>query len=280
VDRRTFLTRVALGVLAVGLGTGAVIGGDQFALQAAANAKKPRAPRALFAERGHPHTTGAPEALPIYFGAPVLAKVKFPGATLYKLPGDGNLVALTVDDGTDTNVVAAYIEFAKRTGMRLTFFVTSKYPSWTDHAAAMQPLIESGQIQIGNHTVSHPDLTKLSSGAIADELGRCGDFIHSTFGVDAAPYFRPPYGYVNAHVTSAAQAAGYPQPVMWYGTLGDSGPISDENLVNLANTWMLPQHIVIGHANYPTIINHMDELAHLIKDRALQPVTLDDVFTR
>ena len=42
------------------------------------------------------------------------------GGVLNKLPGDGNLLALTVDDGVNTDVVRLYTEFAKDTGVRLT----------------------------------------------------------------------------------------------------------------------------------------------------------------
>ena len=103
----------------------------------------------------------------------------------------------------------------------------------------MRPLVESGQIQLGNHTVSHPDLTKRSTGAIQAELSGCGDFIRSTFGVEAAPYFRPPYGYLDAHVHEAAREIGYTQPVLWYGSLSDSGLITEEQVVQFAQTWFL-----------------------------------------
>ena len=55
----------------------------------------------------------------------------------------------------------AYTQFAKDTGVRLTFFVNGTYDSWTDNLAMLRPLVESGQIQLGNHTWSHPDLTTL-----------------------------------------------------------------------------------------------------------------------
>ena len=44
----------------------------------------------------------------------------------------GNTVAITVDDGADSSVVDAYLDFAKDSGVRLTFFVTASYPGWTD----------------------------------------------------------------------------------------------------------------------------------------------------
>ena len=276
MDRRRFLTRIGLGVLGLGLGAGALAAGDVIAggLLPASH------PRGIGAPRPEPHPVPVAAKLPPYFEAPHLTKVALPGATLYGLPGQGNLMALTVDDGASSEVVAAYTELSRRTGMRLTFFVTKRYPSWAENAVAMRPLVESGQVQLGNHTVSHPDLTKLSTGRIQAELTGCGDFIRSTFGVDAAPYFRPPYGYLDAHVHEAAREVGYTQPVLWYGSLSDSGLITEAQVLQFAQTWFLAQHIVIGHANFDPVTHVFDQLMQLIRDRALQPVTLDDVFNR
>ena len=280
MDRRRFLTRVGLGVLGLGLGAGAIAAGDIVAGGLLPAPHPSLYPRGIGAPRAQPHPIPLGAKLPPYFKPPQVTKVALPGGTLYGLPGHGNLMALTVDDGASSEVVAAYTELSRRTGMRLTFFVTKKYPSWAENATAMRPLVESGQLQLGNHTVSHPDLTKLSTGAIQAELTGCGDFILSTFGVEAAPYFRPPYGYLDAHVRAAARAIGYTQPVLWYGSLSDSARLTEAQVVRFAQTWFLAQHIVIGHANFDPVTHVFDQLMQLIRDRALQPVTLDDVFTR
>ena len=293
MDRRRFLLRAGLGVLGLGLGAGAVAAGDAVAngfrptfaptfgpAGAAGPVDHAGSARGLGRPRPEPRPMPIAKRLDPYFEPPRLTRVALPGATLSSLPGAGNLLALTVDDGASSKVVGAYTELCRRTGMRLTFFVTAKFDSWRENAAAMRPLVESGQLQLGNHTMSHPDLTKLSTGAIQSELVGCGDFIRSTFGVDAAPYFRPPYGYLNPHVQSAAREVGYSQPVLWYGTLSDSGLITEAQVLDFAQKWFLAQHIVIGHANYDPVTHVFDQLTELIRDRQLQPVTLDDVFRR
>lgn len=267
---------LGLGALGAGLGAGAVEGG----VAVASAPVPPPVPRAVAHPRPAPHVIAAPTLMPPYFPRPHLDRIPIPGGVIYGLPGDGNLVAFTIDDGTSSEVVGAYAEFARRSGMRLTFFVTSGYPSWSDHAAALRPMVESGQIQMANHTRSHPDLLKVGDGRIRDELERCGDFIRTTFGVEPSPYFRPPYGNYDGRVLAAARSVGYPQAVQWYGSVGDSGPITDADMSMLIDRWFLPQHIVIGHANVGTVLSHFDEIAATIRDRGLQPVTLDDVFLR
>ncbi len=230
------------------------------------------------APRPVPPTLVSAQDLPPQFFPPQLTKHPVPGGTITRLPGPGNAIALTVDDGASSEVVGLYTEFAARSGMRLTFFLNGSRPSWTDNAPALRPLVESGQVQLGNHTWSHPNLTKLSAQGVVEELQRNEDFIHSMYGVSGKPYFRPPFGFHNAAVDSVARSVGYPVPVLWYGSLSDSALITEDQLKGFATQWMLPQHIVIGHANFLPVTNCFDFLADLIHSRSLQPVTLNDYF--
>lgn len=202
------------------------------------------------------------------------------GTVLKQLPGNGDLLAWTVDDGADTAVVRAYTQFAKDTGVRLTYFVTAGYRSWTDNAAQLRPLVESGQIQLANHTWTHPDLTRLPPSQIADELKSTDAFLRNTYGVDAAPYFRPPYGHHNAAVDAVAADLGYQNPTLWSGDLRDSALLSEDVIVRLAYQYFAPQTIVIGHLNHAPITHVYGQLVDIIRARRLRTVTLNDVFLR
>jgi peptidoglycan-N-acetylglucosamine deacetylase len=48
-------------------------------------------------------------------------RVPVAGGVLTRLRGDGNQLALTVDDGASSPVVAAFAQFCRDTGTRLTF---------------------------------------------------------------------------------------------------------------------------------------------------------------
>src|SRR5690348_4655508 len=54
---------------------------------------------------------------------PLTSRIPLAGGVLSSLPGDGDLLSLTLDDGVSTEVVAAYVQLAKATGLRMTFFV-------------------------------------------------------------------------------------------------------------------------------------------------------------
>lgn len=212
---------------------------------------------------------------------PATARIRLPGSgALSQIPGKGDLLALTVDDGVSTEVVGAYVQFAKDTGIRLTFFVNGVYDSWTENLAALRPLVESGQIQLGNHTWSHPDLTTLSKGDIAQQLKRNDDFLKKTYGVGAKPYWRPPYAKHNAAVDAVAAEFGYTVPVLWSGSLSDSTLITEEYILKMADQYFTPQAIVIGHLNHKPVTHVYPQLVEIIRDRSLRTVTLNDVFRK
>ena len=100
-----------------------------------------------------------------------------PAGVLTRLPGDGNQMALTVDDGTSVPVVGAFAQFCQDTGTRLTFFVNGVNTSWSVNAPALRPMVDSGQIQMGNHTWSHPYLNRIGLSAVADQIRRNADFL-------------------------------------------------------------------------------------------------------
>ncbi len=136
----------------------------------------------------------APQLLPYHFAVPQVEK-RSPSSLMFDLPGDGNLVALTVDDGGDSDVVAAYARWIADTGMRVTFFLNGSLPAWTEQsrcagARSWPPGTCSWRTTPGR-TAIRP---RRSNQQIVDDLMTNHEFIQSTYGVSAKPYYRPPFG--------------------------------------------------------------------------------------
>jgi peptidoglycan-N-acetylglucosamine deacetylase len=267
LNRRRFL-----GALSV-----AVLGGAAMAHGGLGNPA--HTPTAAAAAHTPPPPAGGKVVPPASLSPPPIVRVPLPGGgVLNKLPGDGNLLALTLDDGVNTDVVRLYTQWAKDTGIRLTYFVNGINRSWTDNLALLRPLVESGQIQLGNHTWSHPYLTKVPASRVAQEISRNDDFLKSTFGVDARPYFRPPYGRHNSTVDRVAADLGYTAITLWLGSLSDSTVVTEDYIVQMARRYFTGQAIVIGHLNHPPVTHVYGQLRDVIRERNLRTVTLNDVF--
>jgi peptidoglycan-N-acetylglucosamine deacetylase len=267
MNRRQFLGSLAASVVA-GVGAARLIVDPQprtFAQTPAADIaiSGPTAPRALLPP------------------PPPSSRIPLPGGgALMKIPGEGDLLALTVDDGVNSEVVRAYTQFAKDTGIRLTYFVNGIYDAWTENLDLLRPLVDSGQIQLGNHTWSHPDLTTLPKEQVAEQLSRNDAFLKNTYGIGAKPYWRPPYAKRNATVDAIAADLGYKVPTLWSGSLSDSTLITEEYIVQMADQYFTPQAIVIGHLNHLPVTHVYPQLVDFIRDRNLRTVTLNDIFLK
>lgn len=223
----------------------------------------------------------APAAAPVpERPTPVPAGRPGPAVQVDRLPaGSGQRIALTIDDGYAPEVVSAYVQFARTTGIPLTFSPNGAYSTaWTPQAAALRPLIHSGQVQLINHTFSHRDMRRLPDVAARTELETNEAWVVKTFGVTTRPWYRPPFGFHNAHTDALAANLGWTRIAMWNGTFGDATLLSPEELMANARTWLRPGTLMLGHANHPTVTRLYDQLVELIRQRQLQPVTLDTAF--
>jgi peptidoglycan/xylan/chitin deacetylase (PgdA/CDA1 family) len=266
VDRRTFLALLAAGMAAT--------------LTACAEAVGTIRPPQLAGHRAPSGASGAGQAENA--AAPPVVEVITSGgpASLDRLPDrpGSHRFALTIDDGVSTEVLDAYVDFVKSAGLRVTFFVNGVYDSWTAVRPKLAPMVESGQVQLGNHTWNHPSILKLTAAQITDQLERNETFLRRTYGVAGRPYFRPPYGDHDARTDAVTGGLGFDRTVMWYGSLGDSSIVTPAQLVAAARQWFGAGRIVIGHANHPAVTQVYPQLLELIRQRSLQTVTLRDVY--
>ncbi|WP_255707720.1 polysaccharide deacetylase family protein [Blastococcus sp. KM273128] len=153
-----------------------------------------------------------------------------------------------------------------------------RYRAWEQNAALLRPLVDSGQVALGNHTWSHPDLTTLGDAEVAEEIRRNRDFLRSTFGVQT-PFFRPPFGARDERTDRIAADLGHPTIALWNGTFEDNRVLTGEELLAAARRWFSARTIVVGHANHPTVTAVYGQLLELIAERGLTTVTLADVWS-
>ncbi|HSP65955.1 MAG TPA: polysaccharide deacetylase family protein [Candidatus Deferrimicrobium sp.] len=213
--------------------------------------------------------------------APVPIPPPRPGLPVLVTHGPGELkaLALTIDDGTSADVVACYVAFALQTGFALTFFPNgSVRGNWEPRAQALRPLIERGQVQIGNHTWAHSDLRGMSDTAIRADLERNDEWIQKTFGITSRPWLRPPYGNRNVHTDGVAASLGFTHIVNWSGTFGDSAVKTPTEILGAADLYGNPGAIILGHANHAPVTKLFGQLLAVFAAKGLAGVTLDQMF--
>jgi peptidoglycan/xylan/chitin deacetylase (PgdA/CDA1 family) len=84
---------------------------------------------------------------------------------------------------------------------------------------------------------------------------------------------------LSADTDRVAADLGYTTITLWSGTIGDSRPIKEADLIAYAKNSFQPQQILLAHANLPTITHCYAQLIDIIQSRNLQTITLNDVLS-
>ena len=275
IGRRALLGLLGLGVAGVLAGCDA----EPHDAAIAANHVRPRRhpAHASVTAAPAPSPGPSPAALP-----PIPPPVSGPSQIFWQGPPasvGARQVAITIDDGYCAECAEAYAELAQATGIHITFNPNGCYGEiWTPLAKALKPLIEAGQVQIGNHTFNHWWLTELSDSQITAQLEQNEEWIQQTYGITARPWWRPPFGSYDDRTNDLAASIGYTNVLMWNGSYGDSTPLRPRAIMALAREYLRPGVVMLGHANHPEVTHIFPQLAEIVAARGLHPVTLDEMF--
>lgn len=129
------------------------------------------------------------------------------------------MVTLTIDDGWNKD--DRILGLLESHGIRCTVFpiggrgVAEANPEWIRR-------MDRGGFEVCTHTYSHYKLTDHPEQWISDDIRKGREVIASVTG-KRYPYMRPPGGFLNDAIISAAAANGC-YVVMWSNSLGDTNP--------------------------------------------------------
>ena len=180
------------------------------------------------------------------------------GRDLTTLGTTRRVVALTFDGGSGNEAVGSILRTLVAEHVPGTFFLTGQFadafPSSTRAIAERYP--------VGNHTYHHLDLTTLSAQAIRVEVRTAAARIKTMTGKDPRPWFRFPFGAVDARTISVVNAECY-VPFRWtvdtLGWKGTSGGQSTASVVARAVAGARPGEIVLMHVGgHPTDHSTLD----------------------
>jgi len=152
------------------------------------------------------------------------------GRTLTAPHKPGQL-ALTFDDGPNPAWTPRLLDVLAEHNVRATFFMVGKFA--TGERELARRVSDAGHL-VGNHTWSHPDLSRASDPQVLDELTRTNDILSEITG-KRMRYFRPPFGARRPYVLKLARQLDL-VPVTWNAMTSDwSEPSADKIATDLMN---------------------------------------------
>lgn len=114
-------------------------------------------------------------------------------------------VALTFDDGPNSGTTLQVVDGLTKAGAPATFFMLGQMAQ--ANPAVVAKIASNPRFEIGNHSVSHPNLNTLSAASVASQINGATATISQLSGRKIT-LMRPPYGNHNSTVDATARSAG------------------------------------------------------------------------
>jgi peptidoglycan/xylan/chitin deacetylase (PgdA/CDA1 family) len=130
------------------------------------------------------------------------------GQTLRGPTGDSPAVAITFDDGCETDLIVA-TPLLEEVGFSATFYLTAGLLGQRGYLSRVQAAALSGLgFEIGCHSMTHRFLTDLGPGELRTEIVEAKSNLEQIIG-RAVEHFSCPGGRWNRRIAEVAQKAGY-----------------------------------------------------------------------
>lgn len=155
------------------------------------------------------------------------------------------VVALTFDDGDSPSATSSILQTLRNADVPATFFPIA---SAMKAAPDVWRRVADAGYPIGNHTVTHPELTKLSGERLRYEIQEATQIITATSGRPPINVLRPPYGEWNSRVAAAAAAGGYSTLMLWDVDPRDWSGVSAPTIVSRVLSHARDGSVILLHA--------------------------------
>jgi peptidoglycan/xylan/chitin deacetylase (PgdA/CDA1 family) len=184
-------------------------------------------------------------------------------------------IAMTFDDGPHPRNTPRLLDMLRQRNIKATFYVigenVKRYPDIT------RRIVVEGH-EIGNHTYTHGNLTKMSDSGVRSEMSRTRSEIVNATGVQPRT-MRPPYGALRTKQRVMIQKEyGYPT-IMWSVDPRDwqrpgVSVVRDRILTNTK-----PGSIVLAHDLHAPTVDAMPQTLDGLLAKGYQFVTVSQLLT-
>jgi peptidoglycan/xylan/chitin deacetylase (PgdA/CDA1 family) len=188
-------------------------------------------------------------------------------------PPDGNRIALTFDDGPTPGVTDRILDELQKRKLHATFFMIGERIAAAPELA--RRVLAEGH-EIGNHTCTHPNLTKLPDAQVEAEIEKTQDIMAAVLR-QRAKWFRPPYGALRQNQAGMPANRGL-RIVLWNVDPADWSQPGEDKITGTVLAETKSGSIVICHDLHAQTANSLGPILDGFEKRGLTPVTLSELM--
>ncbi|CAN5504936.1 hypothetical protein BH09VER1_BH09VER1_54960 [soil metagenome] len=178
-------------------------------------------------------------------------------------------VALTFDDGPSDLATGRILDLLAKSGYRATFFVIGERIS--GRSAILRRAIADGH-EIGNHSWSHKNMTKLNLDEVKAEISSTNRAIQDSCGTTPV-LFRPPFGRTNTTVDKMA-AENNLKRVLWNIDSMDWNDRCGNQISTKVINEVRNGSVILLHDIYNSTADAVEAISSSFKEREIQSITL------
>ena len=188
------------------------------------------------------------------------------------------VIYLTFDAGYENGCTAKILDTLQKHNVKAAFFLVGNYIA--RNADLVRRMVEEGHT-VGNHTMHHPDMSKLKDKeAFTKELRDLEALFLEKTGEALPKYYRPPQGIYSEENLKLAKDLGY-KTVFWslayVDWKNDSQPSKEEAFAKLLPR-IHPGAVALLHSTSETNAEILDELLTKWEEMGYRFGTLDELF--
>ena len=202
----------------------------------------------------------------VYFG---YTERKVP---VYQVETSEKKVALTFDAAWGSDKTSKIISICKENNIEVTFFLVG---FWVDANPDKVKEIYDAGFDIGTHSETHPQMSKLTQNQIEAELTSSSNKISAITG-QKVRFFRPPYGDYNNLLLETANSLGL-ITIQWDVDTLDWKGLSAGQILNRVNSSVKSGSIILCHNNSDHITEALPELISSLKSKGYSFVKLSNL---
>ena len=190
-------------------------------------------------------------------------------------PTRPRLAVLTFDDGPYPVTTPLLLAQLHALNVPAEFFLIGNDATRQPAIAANVAAVGMG---IGNHTLSHPEMTSLSGQAQLDEINRGAEAIRAATSVKVE-YFRPPHGNFNADTVRAARSADEAM-IFWDVDPGDWRTMTPDEIAANVNDHAKAPALILLHNGKDATIEALPKIVNAYRAAGFTFVTLAELQRR
>ena len=169
---------------------------------------------------------------------------------VYSVETEKKQVAISFDAAWGADKTQGIMDILEEYDAGGTFFLVG---FWVDKYGDLVKEIDERGFEIGTHSNTHPDMTKLSADAMEKELTTCVDMIENITGKNVE-LFRPPYGAYNDTLIKTSEKLGL-IPIQWSVDSLDWKGISAQEITTRIINNVKNGSIILCHNNSDYILD-------------------------